>query len=192
MVQTDERDKVIPLERNSLRSGDEELFRAQQRIERLLRENRGLIQDKENLSSLLNDILGSASWKLTKPLRDGVAFKRKFISAVWPLWRSSAWAPTLKPHRDIAESGGKFVIAGLQPVVQLESSGKALPSGWVTIECLLRTERSHLFFYLYYIRGGAANEQDRILLPAVSGEPLSVLCRLPADTTSIHIQPFNA
>jgi glycosyltransferase involved in cell wall biosynthesis len=168
-------------------SVDVVLRRAAEREERLLGQIADLQGQKERLEALLDDILGSHSWKITSPLRWVMAIGR----TVFPLWRTRSVRHSLRPIRGCMTAEGRVSFRGQSACAELEpAEGQRLPSGWVTISSDLVGRRDPSFFLLYYREGDGYDGTARIWFPVgPTAEP--TVARLPNGVSGLRLDPFD-
>lgn len=164
-----------------------ELARRSREIEKLLDQKRVLIDQKKELERILEEVLGSTSWKLTAPLRRTMELSRR----ARPLVRRGVYSFTARAGEGVMETDGGFKIVGRSPIIKLTSNNNALPTGWVTLHLPLKSTRGHMNFLLYYRTGKGFTGGDRVWLsiPDDSHEP--VLIKLPEGVKELRLDPFE-
>jgi glycosyltransferase involved in cell wall biosynthesis len=164
-------------------------------IARLTTLNRRLEGENKHYKSVVDSVLGSLSWRITKPVRSVAALARGVHRTFFPLRNSETVELKPSPDRDTHQEGARFSIEGLNPVLQLSGIEPLLPS--LKRGCLLKigiqctTASSHQVFFLHPLSGPTVLEHLRTTISAESGKITTALARVPAGTTRLLLEPFG-
>ncbi|NMC64473.1 MAG: glycosyltransferase family 2 protein [SAR324 cluster bacterium] len=157
-------------------------------IERLKQENRKLCSEKLNAERLLEDLLASKSWKITKPLRSAAWLWRN----LFPPFRFSKTSFLLCSGNNTKVEGSKVTIFGSSPKLKLVAENNIDDChGWVSFEGEIRAKNSHVLFLLYYRTGDDFSDLERTWLTFVDGHPLNQLAYIPKNIKEFELRPFN-
>lgn len=161
-------------------------------VEGLIEENRKLKKEKLELERSLEEVLNSKSWRITE-------FFRRLSSRgrmLFPLFRWRKHELFLEPGRNVVETDGRFSVVGISPTIFIRAKSGQLPSGWVRFSARFRSERSPLFFLLYFGRNGDYNPHNRVWLnlPAngLDSDLGSAIIRIPEWATELRLDPFDS
>ena len=157
-------------------------------IKKLLDQLAEVTRQKQHLETVINGIIVSKSWRITKPIRQFSVLVR----SVKNLLRFKKYSYELKTGRGIVKgTDGVFQIQGVTPTIELKDRKPTtnFPSGWVEISGDLSSNRDLIIFLLYYRLGPGFDGAHRVYLPLGSGS--KTLVRLPAGIKEFRLDPFE-
>lgn len=170
----------------------EQLRIREREIAGLKNQIREMAVHRSNMESLVNDILNSASWRITKPIRDA----KRLAKALLPLLRFSTHRIQVGAGEGVTaladKNGVRYQSEGLSPSLTVKSSLGRLPSGFALLSARLRSPQSHQAFYLYYSEGSGFTGSQRYLITLEDGKAVEQLLRLPSSVQGIKFDPFDA
>lgn len=162
------------------------LARKQAYIEKLKSQNDDLRIQKEQLEGVLKDVVNSASWRLTSPLRN----IKQFFRAVLPLWRNRKFNLELSAGRNTSRTeNGEFAIVGPSPHCAISLPVNSL-AGWAKITGRINTKADFLSFFFYFGDKHGFNELKRHCVTFSPGTQQEYLLRIPSGTTALRLDPF--
>ena len=168
-------------------SNDEILVRKQAYIEKLKAQNEDLRIQKDQLEAVLKNVVNSASWRLTEPLR---AAKRT-LQAILPLWRKRRIKLDLVPARNtVLGPNGEFSIVGPSPNCEVSLPSEVALAGWARIRGRIVTKADFLSFFFYFGDSKEFNELKRHCVTFSPGLTQEYLLRIPKGTSSLRLDPF--
>ncbi len=150
----------------------------------LLARYNNALKDNENLHALLDDILSSASWRITAPLRKLMSLKRR----IFPLFRFGSYELSSKIERHLENREGKLEIVGPNPQLILHSL-TPLPAGFLLLS--FQADGPLCFTVTYDAGKGFVEDKKRIVLVKDSG-PDWILLNMPAGVKKFQINPFDS
>ena len=166
---------------------EDTLARKQAYIDKLRSQNEDLRIQKDQLESVLKDVVNSASWRLTEPLR---AAKRA-LSAILPLWRRQRIALELRPARNtVLNQDGEISIVGPSPNCSVVLPAKISLPGWARIKGRISTKNDFLSFFFYFGDSKEFNELKRHCVTFSPGASQEYLLRIPKGTSALRLDPF--
>lgn len=156
------------------------------RLQKVLQQYEKLSSDKRAVDLLLSGLLGSASWRLTAPLRHLAEVRRQLT----PLLRFRSFYPKLSTIQDIVHRGDTFMVTGAKPILHLEFPEAAPPVGWCYLRVQYRGTADHAFLTLYVDRGQGFGQDPGHLVTLTTGQN-AVLLDLPSGVKKIQLAPFD-
>jgi len=168
-------------------TSEDTLARKQAYIEKLKAQNEDLRIQKEQLESVLKDVVNSSSWRLTAPLRSA----KRVLQTILPLWRRQRLALSLRPGRNTTmNSAAQFEIIGPSPNCEVVFSKQVSLAGWAKIVGRIDTNNDFLSFFFYFGDTKEFNELKRHCVTFSPGNTQEYLLRIPKGTTRLRLDPF--
>lgn len=160
---------------------------------RLIRENARLLAEVKHLRELQQQLLGSASWRLTRPLRAA----KRIATRLFPLYKARRCELSVLPGRNTDVVNGECCIRGQSPYFVLEPKSGHYPEGWTELRAELGGESAHQFFLLYFSQNHGSEDSgfsihDRAWVSLECGRVCGQLLRLPEGVKALRLDPFNA
>lgn len=171
-----------------------ELLKA--RLDKALNDIERIKDERDEYKRQFNLIVKSASWRLTKPLRQIIKAKR----FVFPMTSSTEFK--LKPvvFRGLDRVGSDFIINGSMPTLDLEFEAdnsviSNLPAGFYSFDAKIETPKGTLFFFLYFGRHQksikAFNETERVFLSFDSLKQAKQMIQIPEGVRYLRLQVYD-
>jgi O-antigen biosynthesis protein len=145
--------------------------------EQLISQNSALVSQVSFLQHQLNEVLGSTSWKVTKPLRKVAEFKR----LISPLVRFKKYYFAVNPSQQFKNA---FEL-------EARKKYKRLPSGVVAITTNYKSDKDQQAFFLYFGDSSGYSGDRRVCIFLDPKNRSPVYINLPEGTVSLRLDPFD-
>lgn len=160
----------------------------EERYRQLSERYENLKKDKQNLESLLDDLLQSRSWKITFPLRALIGFFR----LAFPLIRTSCIPLRLNPVGDVEKTvEDTYQVTGPTPSFIVKPQTSINFAGWGLFSARVELKTAYIALIFYFDKGQGFTEANRIMATLEPGKVGSVLLNIPRGTRAIRIDPFG-
>lgn len=178
-----------------------ELKALHERLEMLQAELEKTRREKENAENLIDDLIGSISWRITKPLRSVAAFCR----VVFPLWRlrerqvglGALRNAVVKEHsqaqnksrsRNFGEQ--KVEITGPSPALLIDMPENECPSGWIKLAMRIGDDCPAISFLFYSGINRNFAEDKRVLFSCDSRHGGETFIYIPKGSNVLRLDPY--
>lgn len=133
-------------------------------------------------------LLGSTSWRVTRPLR----YVSRVLHKYFLRGPRRKHVMTLRPAHDVEDlRDGRYRSVGANPQLWLDSDQMRAPRGWASVCIDVREGTSHLRPVLHVFRGPKFDLLATIPLPVLWKGASDFLIRLPDDGTAVRFDPID-
>ena len=144
--------------------------------------------DKAVRDQQIAALLGSTSWRVTRPLR----YVSRILNKYFLRGPRLTHAMHLRPVNEVEHLGGdRYRSTGSNPQLWLDTDQKRGPHGWASIRIDVRGGASHLRPVVHVFRSPKYDLLATLPLPVVWRGVNNFLLRLPDDATDLRFDPID-
>jgi GT2 family glycosyltransferase len=157
-------------------------------VENLLAQIDILTQQKQHAENVLNQVLNSTSWRVTRPIRALSESLRSLRSLV----RFRKVPVELEPVSHVSLQGNQVRVVGPSPLIRLKPiASAALPKGLVRVRARISAQSYPAIFILYYRTGVGFDANQRIWLRLMGNTKEYQTIYLPEGVRELRLAPFD-